>query len=66
VDEAAQKLFSLDNAVQRVLAVPMAVGVVDSVCLDAKVSMSDLIGRLWQLKMFRKIYELREAEDFAG
>jgi hypothetical protein len=44
----------------------MAVAVVDSVCLDAKVAMSDLIGWLWQLKMFRKVYELREAEDFAG
>jgi hypothetical protein len=66
VDEAAQKLFALDNAVQRVLTIPIAAGVVDSICLEAKVSMSDLIGRLWHLKMFRKIYELREAEDFAG
>jgi hypothetical protein len=63
-DTAAQNLFSLDDAVQRIVAAPSPTVVAPLVCTESGVLVSEVIDRLWGLKLFRTVYDLREAEDF--
>ena len=64
-DEAMEKMFAVDAAVQKVVAAPHASEIVDSACHAEGVSTADVVERLWHLKLFRKVYDLRETEDFA-
>jgi hypothetical protein len=63
-DNKARKAFDRDAAVRDVLSSPQSADTASSICNTARVTMSELRHRLWELKRFDKVYELREAEDF--
>lgn len=62
-DEGSRKGFARDDVVRAVLAAPEG-------CLDFAVigegcaTMAEVRSRLWQLRLFGKVYELRKKEDF--
>jgi len=64
-DQTVQKMFILDKTIQRILAIQGDLKAVEEVCREAGVHLPEVFERLWQLKQFCKIYELREREDFA-
>ena len=65
-DPAAQKLFSLDDTVREILAAPNTPESTQMICTKRGFQLSEIIERLWEVKLFRKVYELREREDFSG
>jgi hypothetical protein len=65
-DAKARAIFDLACAVRRLLASSDTAGNIDAICAELGVSRVNVVDRLWQLKMFGKVYQLREAEDFAG
>ena len=65
-DYAAQKLFALDGVVQRILAATRDSHAAQIACAEQSISLSEILDRLWTLKLFRTVYDLREAEDFSG
>lgn len=63
-DRKATKAFDRDAAVREVLSSPQTADAAASICNAARATMAELRHRLWELKEFGKVYELREAEDF--
>lgn len=61
---AAKKIFALDKAVQTLLASARASEVLQSLCDSHVVTPEAIRDRLWSLKLFGKLYEIREPEDF--
>ena len=64
-DADAEKLFLLDSAVWQALAAEDGTASLTALCDRSRVAASDLISRLWELRLFRKVYDFRETEDFA-
>lgn len=63
-DAGSREAFALDDVVRAVLAGPE--GSVDLTNTSGNnITMSDVRSRLWQIREFAKVYELRKSEDFA-
>lgn len=62
-DAEARKAFARDAIVQQVLAAPAEVELAALVG-NGTTRMPEVRSRLWQLKLFAKVYQLREVEDF--
>lgn len=58
-NEGAARVFAVDRAVRRFLSDGRNTGEPDDVPQEI------LMRRLWELKLFKPLYDLREAEDFA-
>jgi hypothetical protein len=59
-DEGATQLFAVDSVIR---------GLLSDTCTDPTsygVRRESILNRLWQLRMFKPLYDLREAEDFAA
>lgn len=65
VDEPSRRLFALDEAVRQVISAPKSAEVMHTIQQAGEHDVDAVLTRLWQLKFFRTIYELREREDFA-
>lgn len=61
---ASRQAFARDNVVRQVLSAPKE-RVVAVATEDPNVTLADVRGRLWQLKLFGAVYQLRQEEDFA-
>jgi len=58
-DGSAEKLFEIDRHVRQLLSPENALPV------EADISMHDIRDRLWELQLYKPLYDLREVEDFA-
>ena len=58
-DDAAAHVFAIDHMTRTVLSENRAYPEADGV------SRRDVLGRLWQLRFFKPLYDLREAADFS-
>lgn len=58
-DDAASRLFAVDRVVRDLLSGKRC----DPECVG--VSRQDLLNRLWQLRFFKPLYDLRETADFS-
>lgn len=65
VDEPGRRLFALDEAVRHVISAPNPVEAMHAIQEAGEHDVDAVLSRLWRLKIFRTIYELREREDFA-
>lgn len=65
MDDATKSLFAIDKIVQRILAAPKAADAAIALLAGTEATASDVIERLWGLKLFRTVYDLREAGDFS-
>jgi len=63
-DDPTEQLFALDDAVRRLLSLPDAAEAISSLCDGRPFGRQDVLNRLWQLKLFGTLYEIRESEDF--
>ncbi len=64
-DDAARYALRVDAALRTLLGTTDVNGAVASVCQEAGVPVDGVLDRAWELKNFRMVYDLREAEDFA-
>lgn len=63
-DDVARQMFALDRKVRELMAATDASEAMRTVS-GADIALRDAIcARMWHLKLFGKIYELRQAEDF--
>ncbi len=65
VDEPSRRLFALDEVVRQIISAPKPVEAMHAVQEAGEHDVDAVMTRLWRLKFFRTIYELREGEDFA-
>jgi len=63
-DNSAEQLFALDDAIRQLLAAPHAAEAIASLFNGRPLSRQAALDRLWQLKLFGTLYEIREPEDF--
>jgi hypothetical protein len=63
-DQTAKHFFALDDAIQKILAAKDIAHAADSACEQYAVLLSELMDRLWQLRLFGPVYAIREAKDF--
>lgn len=63
-DDKVASLICLDSAVTAFLKEPMSDGLLEKICIEYDVSVKDASRRLWQLKHYAIIYQLREQQDF--
>ena len=58
-DGGAEKLFEMDRHVRQLLSSG------DTLTTATDISMQEVRGRLWELGLYKPLYDLREVEDFA-
>jgi len=63
-DNSAEQLFALDDAIRQLLAAPHDAEALASHFDVHPLSRQATLDRLWQLKLFSTLYEIREPEDF--
>jgi hypothetical protein len=63
-DDKTASLINLDSAVRALLELPISEEALDKICIEYDVSQKDVSKRLWQLKQYAMIYQLREQQDF--
>jgi hypothetical protein len=57
-------LINLDTAVKRLLAEKVSTSVVEKICGEFDVTQREIVLRLWRIKQYAAIYQLREEQDF--
>jgi hypothetical protein len=63
-DSVAKRLFAIDEAVRELLTAPRPSDTFIAITQKDGITRACLIDRLWQLKLFAMVYQLREKEDF--
>ena len=63
-DERVAALIHLDVAVKQLLATKASASVLADICEEFGVTKKDVVLRLWRLKQYAAIYQLREEQDF--
>jgi hypothetical protein len=64
MDEPASRIFALDAEVRAILSAQNGLEAMTASCGDGRTQRDALVERMWQMKLYRTIYELREVEDF--
>ena len=63
-DDRVAALIHLDVAVKQLLATKASASVLAEICEEFDVTKKDVVLRLWRLKQYAAIYQLREEQDF--
>lgn len=63
-DDRATRLFALDREVRQILSAESATNEINAICGDVGEHRNELVERMWQIKLYKTIYELRAVEDF--
>lgn len=63
----ARHILCRDRVVRQLLnsRSPLTSESLDQVCIEQSVDRSDIVDRLWNIRQYRRIYELRESGDFS-
>jgi hypothetical protein len=64
-DDRARNIFALDAAVRAVLAAQNRLEVIKAVCGDGLAQRDEVVERMWQMRLYGPVYDLREVEDFS-
>jgi hypothetical protein len=64
-DDSARSQFMVDDSVQAVLRASAPVEAIAAICSNDASLRAGMIDRMWALRLYRVIYDIREAEDFA-
>jgi hypothetical protein len=63
-DDKVAALINLDVAVKHLLKKKASACILAEICEEFDVMKKDVVLRLWQLKQYAAIYQLREEQDF--
>lgn len=64
MDAPAKHIFALDRGVREILSAQNGSEAMKAMCGDDPTQRAALIGRMWQMRLYGPIYDLREVEDF--
>lgn len=64
-DDASRELFALDNAVRSIISASDRPQALAAVCGDDRQYRPIVMGRMWSLRLYEAVYDLRESEDFS-
>ena len=64
-DDSARSQFMVDESVQAILRASNPPEALASLCGDDSSLRTRMIDRMWAVRLYRLIYAIREAEDFA-
>jgi hypothetical protein len=64
-DDSARSQFMVDDSVQAVLRASSAAEAMEAICGNDSSLRAGMIDRMWALRLYQVIYNVREAEDFA-
>ena len=63
-DDRVAALIHLDVAVKQLLSTKASASILAEICEEFDVTKKNVVHRLWRLKQYAAIYQLREEQDF--
>lgn len=65
MDASAERMFALDRGVREILSARDGLEAMRALCGEDQAQRNAVIDRMWQMRLYRPIYDLRESEDFS-